>query len=171
MGHRILVVCYSRSGTALRVAKHLSAALGADLDPIEELGSRKGLGGYLRSAWEAIGKGLPTIRTRKDPRDYDFVVLATPVWVGTMCSPMRSYLHAHAGALRNVAFFAVMGGRGGDDTVREMQMQCGVAEAATCVLTQHEVERGDLEQRCASFVRAIRAAVDSLDGATRSAAA
>jgi hypothetical protein len=156
MPSRVLLVCYSRNGTTMRVARHLAESIGADLECIEEAGSRAGFGGYVRSAWEALGKGLPTIRAMKDPSTYDLVVIGTPVWVGTMSSPVRSYLFKHAGHLRRCAFFSVMGGRGGEDTVREMQLACGAMDAPTCVLTQSEVENGLYEEKCAPFVRSLR---------------
>ena len=155
MASKTLVVCFSRGGTTMRVAEHLAKMLGADLDRIEENGSRLGLGGYMRSAIEAMTKGLPSIRTRRDPRDYDLVVIGTPVWVGTISSPVRAYLFQHARDFRKVGFFAVMGGRGGEDVVREMQFASGVSSAPTCVLTERDVEHDRFRPRVESFVRSL----------------
>jgi flavodoxin len=159
---RILVVCYSRGGATLRVAEHLAEALGADVDRITESESRSGVKGYIRSAFEALAKGVPTIAVGKDPRDYDFVVLGTPVWTGTMASPVRSYLLTHAPHLPPLAFFAVMGGMGGDETVREMKLFCNAPRASFSVFTQHEVEHGRFVQRSNAFIRALRSETASL---------
>lgn len=156
MTKRILVVCYSRGGTTLKVAKHLAESMGADLDPIEEHAPREGVGGYLRSLLEAVAKGLPAIRTRHDPRDYDLVVVGTPVWAGTMSSPVRSYLYAHRRHLENVAFFAVMGGRGADSTVSEMRLATSAPHAPTCTFTQAEVERDRHRTPCDQFIRRLQ---------------
>lgn len=155
MSSRILVVYFSRSGSTARVASYLADELDADLDAIEEPRSRAGIGGYVRSAFEAVAKGLPTIQTRRDPRDYDLVVLGTPVWGGTMASPVRSYIHEHNESLAKTAFFVVMGGRGGDDTVREMQMACGVGARPSCVFRQEEVEHDRDLARCEDFIQRI----------------
>jgi flavodoxin len=165
MAKGTLVVCYSRGGATKRVAEHLAQALGADLDLIEEASSRSGVGGYVRSAFEAAARGLPTIETRRDPRDYDLVVVGTPVWVGTLSSPVRSYVFAHAGQLRHAGFFAVMGGRGGGNAVRELQLATGAVDAPTCVLTRRQVERGRYRDRCEGFVRALKGQSRSTDGA------
>jgi len=157
MSPRILVVYFSRSGSTARVASYLADELGADLDAIEEPRSRAGIGGYVRSAFEAVAKGLPTIHTRRDPRDYDLVVLGTPVWGGTMASPVRSYIHEHSESLAKTAFFVVMGGSGGDDTVREMQMACGVGARPSCVLRREEVEHDRDLARCEDFIQRIQA--------------
>jgi hypothetical protein len=147
------------------VARYIADALSADFERIEEPGSRAGLAGYARSALEALARGLPTIRTQKDPRDYALVVLGTPVWTGTMSSPMRSYLAAHAHQLQNAAFFAVMGGRGAEAAVQEMKFACGLQQAPSCVLTQGEVESDRFRQVCADFIRALHGQL-SQPGAT-----
>lgn len=156
MAKNVLVVCYSRGGTVRRVASHIASALGADLDLIEEVRLRRGVGGYMRSVLEAAANGLPAIRTTRKPREYELVVLGTPVWAGTMSSPVRSYIFTHPEQLKSARFFAVMGGRGGDNAVREMQMACGASEPSACVLTQREVERDLYQAKCESFIQALK---------------
>jgi hypothetical protein len=75
-----------------------------------------------------------------------------------MASPVRSYVFTHSGQLRHAAFFAVMGGRGGAEVVREMQIACGASDASTCILTQWEVERELYRAKCASFIQALKGA-------------
>jgi hypothetical protein len=152
-----LVVCYSLTGSTSRVALHLADALGADLDRIDDALPRRGVGGYVQSALEALAKGLPTILTTRDPRYYDLVVLGTPVWVGTMASPVRSYIAMHGKVLRRAGFFAVMSGRGGQSVVHEMQAACGAGGTPTCVLTQREVDLDKYHLKCADFVRTLTA--------------
>jgi flavodoxin len=139
--NRVLVVCYSRGGATRRVAKQLAESLGADLDEITESESRAGLWGYVRSALEAVCKGIPAVETRTDPRDYDQVIIGTPVWAGVMSSPVRSYLLLNHRRLPSVAFFAVMGGQGAEAVLREMQVACGVEDAPTFFTTQRQVEK------------------------------
>ncbi|PZQ10832.1 MAG: hypothetical protein DI564_15180 [Rhodanobacter denitrificans] len=112
---KILIVFYSRTGTTGRVAEQLAAALDAPLTAIEEPRRRRGLTGYLRSAREAARCALPPILPpTRDPADYDLLVLATPVWVGHVASPMRSFLQGYRSTLRRVAFFCTCGGRGAE---------------------------------------------------------
>jgi hypothetical protein len=73
-----------------------------------------------------------------------------------MASPVRSYIFMHPGQLRNAAFFAVMGGAGGDDTVREMQLACGASDGPTCVLRQSDVEL--YRNKCEAFIQALKGA-------------
>lgn len=157
---RILVVYYSRTGTTHRVAQALAESLGADLDEIQEHSSRIGVGGYARSMLEAITKGIPSIQTQHDPRDYDQIVIGTPVWAGTMASPVRSYLFLHHGRLPRVAFFAVMAGRGAQEVLREMKLFCGAEQAPTLFVTQGEVEKGRATQTLDVFVRDLKESID-----------
>lgn len=156
MASRILVVCYSRGGTTFEVAKYVAEALDADLERIEDCSTRKGVVGFVRSAVEAIAKGLPTIRTLRDPRDYDFVVLGTPVWAGTVASPLRSYLTAHPGKIRLAGCFAVMTALGGDEVVHELELACGENSGPSCVLTDLDVKRDRYREKCAPFLTAVR---------------
>jgi flavodoxin len=161
MANRTLVACYSRSGTTSHVARRIATALGADLDLIEEHETRKGFGGWVCAIIEAIAKGLPTIRPGKDPRDYDLVVIGTPVWAGTMASPVRSYLYLNREALDNVAFFAVMASQGGDDVAREMRLACDAPGARALVLTQRDVENESYGSRLDAFIEALRTAPET----------
>lgn len=170
MSNRILVVCYSRGGATYEVARHIASSLGAELERIEDATPRRGVGGYLRSALEALTKGLPTIRAHHDPRDYDFVVIGTPVWAGTLASPIRAYLAAHHGALRVAGCFAVMGGVGGDQAVQELKAACGADEAPSCVLTDRDVRQDRYKSRCTEFISAIQAQTGTAEH-RRSAAA
>jgi flavodoxin len=156
MTNRILVVCYSRTGSTAHVAERLAQELSADLEQIEEATSRSGYAGYARSALEALAKGLPTIHFRRDPRDYELVVLGTPVWTGTMCSPIRSYLSSQARNLKNPAFFAVMGGRGAEQTVREMKLACAAPQAPSAVFVQRSVEQPSFRVAFDQFVSRLR---------------
>ncbi|MET0388349.1 MAG: flavodoxin [Polyangiales bacterium] len=135
---KILVVCYSRTGSTARVGRAIASALGADFELIQEVENRHGIVGFVLSALESLAKGLPSIRTQKDPRDYDLVVIGTPVWAASMSAPVRSYLFTHRTQLPQLAFFTLMGGVGADDALRELKLLCQADDAPTYALTQAE---------------------------------
>jgi hypothetical protein len=170
MSPKTLVVCYSLGGTTRRVAQELAEKLGADLDEIEDANPRKGVLGYVRSVVEAATRGLPSIRWRKDPRDYELVVLGTPVWTGTMAAPMRAYLFLHQPhLLARVAFFCTQAGRGGVHTVREMMALTGVEHAKSLVLLEDDVAAGRHRERLSSFAASLEAKPHTFRAAARSA--
>mgnify|MGYP003406674327 CR=1 FL=1 len=151
----ILVVSYSRTGTTSRIARELADQLGADFERIEEIENRAGVVGFLISALESLAKGLPAIRTVKDPHQYDLVVVGTPVWVGSMASPVRAYLEAHRTRLPRVAFFATMRARGAEDALREMKFLCRANAAASCAFTEAEVKNLRYLHKLANFANAL----------------
>jgi len=103
---RTLIVYYSRTGRTRQIAAAIGAQLNADIEPIEDQGRRMGIWGYLRSAQEAMQHRLVRVTAAtKNPADYDLVVLGTPVWARNMCSPMRSYIVAQRGRLKEIAVF------------------------------------------------------------------
>lgn len=150
---KTLVVCYSRSGTTLRVAREIATALGADLERIEEASQRAGKSGFVVSAFETLAKGLPSIGVRHDPRAYELVVIGTPVWLGSMCSPVRSYVFMHRGRLPRLAFFATMRGRGADSALAELKLVCQAEDAPTCAISMRDVEKGRHWRRVDRFTQ------------------
>lgn len=153
MTERTLIVYYSRSGTTGRIARQLAHQLAADIDEIRVESNRMSAGGYLRCLLEAIAKGLPSMQTRHDPRDYDRVIIGTPVWAGTVASPVRSYLCLHHGKLPKLSFFATMGGRGAEAVLAEMKLLCAAEDAPCFFATQAEVERDGARGKIDEFVR------------------
>ncbi|GAP66939.1 hypothetical protein MBSD_n2255 [Mizugakiibacter sediminis] len=137
---RILVVYYSRTGITRSLAESLAVRLDADLSPIEEAASRRGVRGWLRSALEARREALPPLLTpRHDPSKYDLVVIGTPVWFGRVSSPVRSYLQANRGRIRRAAFFCTMGGRGAQHAFEDMSEALDMAPVTQAAFADREI--------------------------------
>ncbi len=150
--NRVLVISYSRSGTTSRLASRIAADLSADRCEIIDVRPRDGLVGYMQSALESVAKGLPSIRVDVDPAAYELVVAGTPVWAGSMASPMRSFLTRHAGRIRRLACFCTMGGRGGAETLHEMQAIVGETRALMFSVTAGELQSGHRDQELLEFI-------------------
>ncbi len=139
---KTLIVYYSRSGLTRSVALALAHALNAVTEEITEPRSRSGFFGYLRSAREAMRKQPATITPTRDPSPYDLVLVGTPVWVGSLSSPVRAYLTANRDRLKDVAFFCTMGGRGDAVTFAQMQQLIGKAPVGQLTVTDREITSG-----------------------------
>jgi flavodoxin len=153
----ILVVHYSLGGTTARVASEIAAALDADLGAIEDVVPREGRLAFVRALLEAVARGVPTIRAPLRLSDYPLVILGTPVWAGSMASPMRSFLVAHQRELRQVACFCTLAGHGDRNTLREMAALCGKEDAPTFSCTQSEIRDGRHRLRLRDFADRLRA--------------
>jgi menaquinone-dependent protoporphyrinogen IX oxidase len=123
---------------------------------IEDAVPRQGRLRFLRAVLETVACGLPTIRGPFNVSDYPLVILGTPVWAGSMASPMRSFLVGHQRELRHVACFCTMAGHGDQSTLREMAALCRKADAPTFSCTEAEVRAGRHRQRLEQFVRTLR---------------
>lgn len=149
---KILVVFYSRSGTTAKVARALASQLGAEIEEIREEKSRKGVKGYLQSAWEAGKKTMPSLKpSEKDPARYDLVVVGTPVWVGTIASPVRTYLDANKDKFSRLAFFTTQGGAQTQRVVGDLEAVSQRAPVALMEFTTKEVTKGGFQEKLDKF--------------------
>jgi menaquinone-dependent protoporphyrinogen IX oxidase len=80
---------------------------------------------------------LPELEpSRHRPEDYDLVVFGSPVWFGSLSSPVRTYLLRHYDDLEEVAFFCTCASGGGERVLRQMADLCRKEPAATLILRQ-----------------------------------
>lgn len=158
---KILVVYFSRTGHTRRLAERLARELDATPMAIAETGSRLGFLGYWRSLFEAVaGRGAEIEKARRDPAEFDLVVVGTPIWGWNLSSPVRAFMRSHARSMPRAAFFCTMGGSGDRVAFEELQRLLGRAPEATLALTQAEVAhlgRADVKAKIARFVAPLRA--------------
>jgi flavodoxin len=151
-----LVVYFSRTGYTRKIAEEIAGRCGADVEAIEDVRSRAGFFGYLRSAREAYRKLPVEIRPMaKNPSDYDLVILGTPVWAGNVASPMRAYLAARGGELKQVAVFCTQGGSGAEKVLNDMAQLCGRKPVASVVLNDAEIRRRSHAVKLDGFLAAL----------------
>ncbi len=143
---KILVVYYSRTNVTRKVAVNLTKELKADIEQIKDVKDRGGLMGYLRSGKEAMMKTPAEIKEiKKDPSNYDLVIIGTPIWGYTMASPIRTYLTANK--FKQVAFFCTQGGSGAKRAFGHMAELIGKEPKATLTLLTKDVMKGfDLKE-------------------------
>jgi flavodoxin len=154
-----LVVYYSRTGYTRTVAGDLVAALHADVDQLDDARDRCGIWGYLRCAREALNKRtVELVQPAYDPSRYDVVLLGTPVWAGNISSPLRSYVAAHKGELKHVAFFCTQGGSGAEKVFRDLRDLCGRPTLATLAVKDRDITQRTYAQELERFAAAVSGA-------------
>jgi flavodoxin len=153
-----LVVYFSRTGYTRRVAEEIARAAGADCQEIRERSSRRGFLGYWRSAREALrGTAIEIEPGSLNPRDYELVVLGTPVWAGNVSSPVRAYIARHRRDFARIALFCTEGGSGAEKVLQRMATLGDQTPVATAFFTDSEIDRGQHAGKLAAFVAAIAA--------------
>jgi len=106
---KILIIFYSRTGNTKKVGQEIAKNLKANIEEIIPLENYFGILGYIKASVEALFKKMPQInKIKKNPFEYDLVVIGTPTWAHTMASPIRTYLSGNK--FKKVAFFCTYGG-------------------------------------------------------------
>ncbi len=137
-----LVVYYSRTGHTRELAKAISEALKCDCEEIYDGKDRSGPLGFIKSGREAKEKTLINIKPlKKDPSNYDVIIIGTPIWAHTIASPVRAFIHQYRNHLKKVAFFCTYGGTSATFAFAEMEELCGKKPVATLGVQALEIKK------------------------------
>ncbi len=152
-----LVVFHSRSGITRRIAQAVAESLQADIEEIVDLKKRTGLFGFLGAGRDAMRRACSPIgEPVNDPADYDIVIVGSPVWVGRMSSPVRSYLSRHRGRFRGIAFFCTCGGKNNDVALfAEMAEVADCTPRAVMMVTDAEEAKGTEWDKVRAFLESL----------------
>lgn len=107
------VVFYSLSGNTQAAAKEIADGIGADLIELKlvkpfptEKSKQLALGGM-----QAMFGMKPAIQElSKNIKEYDVLILGTPIWAGTIAAPVHSFLNKYQVLDKIVAVFTFSGG-------------------------------------------------------------
>jgi menaquinone-dependent protoporphyrinogen IX oxidase len=156
---RILVAYYSRTGTTQAVGETLAVSLSATSDEIVDEKIRLGMVGYMRAARDAKGLKTTDIKVKKDPEEYDLVLVGTPIWWGNLTPAVRTYLMKHNLAGKKVAFFITSQDVDRENVFAQMtELTPSSEHIATLGLLQKDVKHGDLAELVGDFLEQIRVA-------------
>ena len=157
---KALVVFYSRSGITKKVSEEICGSLECDMEEILEPNSRKGFFGYIGSCYQAARKKLPEIKEpERDLSDYEIVIIGSPTWVGTMASPVRTYLTSQKNKVHKAAFFATSGNGKEQKVFRDMKEILEKKPIVEIMIGERKVKSGDHENELKRFVKKIKKAM------------
>ncbi|NUO72546.1 MAG: flavodoxin [Frateuria sp.] len=141
---RVLVVCYSYTGTASRAAQLLCSHHGWPLGEIRDAGPR----GTLRCVLDSLLMRHPAIRYEgAEPREFDTVVLLAPIWMYRLAAPMRTFVAQRRDQLPRVAVIVTMNAGGAVNAFAEVARLLGHAPVASAGFLQREIEDGSATSR------------------------
>lgn len=107
-----LVVYYTRTGNARFVAETIAAEIGADVEEVVDMKKRSGILGWLGAGKDAKqGKETQIAPTKKSPKDYDLIIVGTPVWAARPTPAITTYLKKNDLSGMKVAVFFTQGGK------------------------------------------------------------
>ena len=103
---KTLVVYYTKTGNSKFAAETIAAEVGADIEELVDLKNRKGRLAFLSAGRDAMqGKLTEIAETRRNPLDYDLIVIAQPVWAGSPTPAIRTYLKKNDLSGKKLALF------------------------------------------------------------------
>ncbi len=160
---RAIVVYCSRSGNTKTVAEEIARAIGADIEEIRDTAKRRGLIGYMRCGREGMRKMTTVLAAPgRNVSGYDLVIVGGPIWAGSMSSPVRTWLRAHAAEIHHAAFFLTHGGTARDAVLAEMASASRLRPVAELSVREGELGKAAAGERIAAFAASARHAVRSL---------
>lgn len=122
---KTLVAYYSRSGNTAELAKLIQTATDADIFEIKTATADYYPAEYTpmtQVAKKEIEDGtLPPINEAPDLAQYDTVFVGTPIWWGTMASPVRTFLTNNSMSGKTVVPFATHGGGGAGTSFADIE--------------------------------------------------
>lgn len=116
------MVFYSRTGITRNVGLKLAELLNAEIEEIFDTANRNGLLGFLLAGKDATLKKQAKIKPlKKNPKNFDLIVIGTPVWSLSLSCPIRTFIAENQSGLKKVAFYCTRYGFG-------ISMACNEAE-------------------------------------------
>jgi flavodoxin len=108
-----LVIYYSRTGKTKFVAEKIASETGAEIEEITDLKNRKGWLGFLIAGYEAtLGKETKINKSKNSPRDFELIIVGSPVWNSRPSPAIRTYLKRNNLSGKKVAVFCTSEGTG-----------------------------------------------------------
>jgi flavodoxin len=151
---KALVVFYSRTGNTRRVAQEIMTMLHCDGEELRDEVKRTGFVGYMRSGRQAMKKEPVQLNDlTKNLKDYDLVIVGTPIWAFTMSAPIRTFLEQNKESLPEIAFFTTSGSSPGDKTFDLMQEVVGKVPKATMSVVERDLKTDAFKEIIAKFIQ------------------
>ncbi len=153
-----LIVYYSRSGNTRFVAEKISREIGGDIEEIIDIKRRKGPLGFVIGGFDATrGRVTKIAEIKKSPRDYDLIVVGTPMWNKRITPAVRTYLKNNNFSGKKVALFSTSLGSQSDrvfKTLKEIMQGCiFVGELA---ISNAQKDREDTGKKISEWSRSLK---------------
>lgn len=151
---RVLIVYFSRTGRTKILAREIAHKLGCAVEEIKSPKRYTGFFGYQLALAQATFKILPEISPlQSNLANYDLIILGGPVWGGSMCSPLRTFIETYKNEFKNVAFIATQSGTVGRKHIFEkMRIAVQRMPLATLDVTERDFKNGLYRNSISSFI-------------------
>jgi len=97
---KIKVVYFTRSNNSKRIAEKIANNLDAEIIQITDGKNYKGLFGYIKAGFYSTSNKKVKIKLDKEIKDYDKLIVVSPIWAGKLANPVRIFLNDYQ--LKNI---------------------------------------------------------------------
>ena len=149
----ILLVYYSRTWTTKKVAESIEDFLKCDTEEVIDKKRRRWFFWFLIANRDAAKRRLTEIQdTKFDPKNYETVIIGTPVRNFTMSCAIRTYLEQHKQQLpKRLIFFCTQSSGWGENTFQEMANICRVTPLGKLCIENKDVSNISFEKKIRDF--------------------
>jgi flavodoxin len=102
---KVLITYYSRTGFNKKIAKILQENLNCDIEEIIDIKDRSSMVNCLFSAF--LRKNTIIKPFEKNPKEYDFVIICSPIWAGSLSPAIRTYIIQNKENFKDFALISV----------------------------------------------------------------
>ncbi len=101
-----LVIYYTRTGNTKFIAEKIASKIVSDTEEIVDLKKRSGPIGFLLGGKDATqSKETKICETKHSPKDYNLIIIGTPVWSSSPTPAIRTYINHNSLSGKKVAIF------------------------------------------------------------------
>ncbi|MFC1637569.1 flavodoxin family protein [Candidatus Margulisiibacteriota bacterium] len=152
-----LIVYYSRTGTNEKLALEAGERLMAQVEKLIDKNKREGFFSFLRCGFDAARKKLTKLAPlTNDPKDFELVVLATPLWAGSLPPAARTFLAEQRNKLNKLALISISGiGAGNKKVMADIEKTLAKKPAAALLLTRKEFADKSYQAKLKTFLSSL----------------
>ena len=145
---------YSRTGVTRTLAESIHRRIGGELVEIKTSYYREGILGYLQAVLDATLKRIIPISYEASlDKNYDLVVIGTPVWNASLSSPIQTLMSHSLPKTKQVAFFLTHGGSGAKRVFQQLESLYGKSPIAQLNVTTTEVLKRNFTAKLEKFIQ------------------
>ena len=162
---KALVVYYSLTGVSRQLALTVANELGADkvaITTVKELSAKKM---FPLAPMSIFGKAAIN-PVQVNPRDYDLIVLATPVWIGRPAAPLVTWLKSVTLTQKDVALLLTYRDQAGNAMPKLEKLVSGARVIDRLALQTKNHPQSELDEQARLWADELTEDIQRLDAAT-----
>lgn len=151
---KTLIVFYSRGGTTRTVAEAIASSIQGEIEAITDRKKRTGVIGTMSAGKDGSrGKSTRIDDTRFRPKDFELVIIGTPIWAGGLSPAIRTYLERYKDEIKEYALFCTCETGDPGKAFSQVEKIMDRKPLASIPIPSKEVKQGSYQVLTERFIR------------------